>query len=387
MASEIRPAGFAENAFARTTPAPDAQGAEAAPIVEPVLTERPVLWRDRLYWLTLLLTLPAIAPFLLPGYFWGANDARHHVYFLFEFDRLVQDGIWLSRWSPDFAFGYGYPFFNIYGPLSHFIAELLLHFGGFSYTMAIEAVFIISILGCATTMYLCARDWVGRSGAVIAALVYTYLPYHLLNLYVRANLAESMALVWLPLCLWGVRRAVVAEEWRERWRWVVVLALAYGALMVTSNLVVVLFTPFLGLYMLLLAWLYAAPAGKVLGVKARLWQAVQRALAPGLGLVAGLGISAFFWIPAFLEQKYVLQRQWFDGRYDYRANFVYFSQLFDSSWGFGVSQAGADDAISLQIGVAAFLLATIGMLIAWRRAGRMKGEVVFRRSFRGAGSV
>jgi hypothetical protein len=87
------------------------------------------LWRDPLLWLALALTAFAMAPFLLPGYFWGANDARHHVYFLFEYDRLVQDGIWWPRWSPDFAFGYGYPFFNIYGPLSHFLAELLLHFG------------------------------------------------------------------------------------------------------------------------------------------------------------------------------------------------------------------------------------------------------------------
>jgi len=387
MASELRaghladetlpPAPLLKERGGLHLPSPLGEGEKAEVAAEDEVARGPALWRDRLYWLTLLLTLPAIAPFLLPGYFWGANDARHHVYFLFEFDRLVQDGIWLPRWSPDFAFGYGYPFFNIYGPLSHFIAELLLHFGGFSYTAAIEAVFVLSIVGCATTMYLCARDWVGRWGAVIAALVYTYLPYHLLNLYVRANLAESMALVWLPLCLWALRHAVVAEEWRGRARWAIALALAYGALMVTSNLVVVLFTPFLGLYLLLLAWLYAFPVGERATLGGRLWRTVQRAVIPGLGLVAGLGISAFFWVPAFLEQKYVLQRQWFDGRYDYRGNFVYFSQLFDTRWGYGVSQVGADDAISLQIGVAAFLLAAVGVLVAWRRAGRMKGEIAF----------
>ena len=81
------------------------------------------LWRDPLFWLTIGLSIFAIAPLLQPGYFWGANDARHHVYFLFEYDRVVQDGIWWPRWSPDFAFGYGYPFFNIYGPLSHFLAD------------------------------------------------------------------------------------------------------------------------------------------------------------------------------------------------------------------------------------------------------------------------
>lgn len=364
MASDLRP----------RYSAPDAEADRA---VSPVAERMPWLWRDRLFWLTLLLTIPAIAPFLLPGYFWGANDARHHVYFLFEYDRLVQDGIWLPRWSPDFAFGYGYPFFNIYGPLSHFLAELLLHFGGFSYTLAIESVFVLSIAGSATTMYLCARDWIGRQGAVLAALVYVYLPYHLLNLYVRANLAESMALVWLPLCLWGLRHAVLAGSWRRQLRWAVVLALAYGALMVTSNLVVVLFTPFLGLYLLLLAWIHAQAEDEKIALGTRLARSVQQAFIPGMGLVLGLGLSAFFWIPAFLEQKYVLQRQWFDGRYDYRGNFVFFSQLFDARWGYGVSQRGADDAISLQIGVAAFLLAAVGILVAWRRAGRSKGEIAF----------
>lgn len=343
----------------------------------PALAARPALWRDRLFWLTLLLTLPAIAPFVLPGYFWGANDARHHVYFLFEYDRLVQDGIWLPRWSPDFAFGYGYPFFNIYGPFSHFIGELLHHFGRLGFTTSIEAVFVLSIVGSAVAMYLCARDWIGRAPAVVAALLYVYLPYHLLNLYVRANLAESMAFVWLPLCLWGVRRALLANEWRGRVRWALVTAVAYGGLMVTSNLVVVLFTPFLGLYLLLLAWVHAAPSDVTLHFGAHLWAAIRRAIAPILGLAAGLGLSAFFWIPAFLEQKYVLQRQWFAGRYDFRGNFVYFRQLFDTHWGFGVSVPGADDAISLQIGLAALVLAFVGILATWRRAGRLRWEIAF----------
>src|SRR6476620_11037693 len=106
-----------------------------------------VWWRDGLFWLTLALSWFAVAPFALPGYFWGANDARHHVYFLFEYNRLVQDGIWWPRWSPDFAFVFGYPFFNIYAPLSHFLAELLLHFLGFNDTATTESIFGLSVVG------------------------------------------------------------------------------------------------------------------------------------------------------------------------------------------------------------------------------------------------
>ena len=344
----------------------------------------PPLWRDGLFWLTLGLTVFALAPFLLPGYFWSANDARHHVYFLFEYDRLVQDGIWWPRWSPDFAFGYGYPFFNIYGPLSHFLAELLLRFGGFGYTAAVEAVFGLSIVGSAAAMYLFVRDWAGRQAAVVGALVYTYLPYHLLNLYVRANLAESMAFVWLPLCLWAVRGAAL----KRNYRWVVAVALSYAGLMLTSNLVIVLFTPLLGAYLLLVSGLYAAPdesarqGGEQVETRAAarlrfvgLW--VRRALWPGVGVLLGLGLSAVFWLPAFLEQKYVRVDQWFAGRYDFRDDFVYLSQLFSPRWGFGVSRPGPDDPISFQIGAAAFVLAVLGTLPAWKRLGQRRWEALF----------
>ena len=343
----------------------------------PVLKETAAspLWRDSLFWLTLALTVFAIAPFMLPGYFWGANDARHHVYFLFEFDRVVQDGIWWPRWSPDFAFGYGYPFFNIYGPFSHFVAELLLHFLHFSYTGAIETVFGLSILGSAAAMYAYVRSWLGRPAGVIAALAYVYMPYHLLNLYVRANLAESMAFVWLPLCLWTVRQAIV----RPAYRWVVGAAISYAGLMLTSNLVAVLFTPLLGLYLLVLVCIETAlkNANTVrLSVALHVWLWVRSAFVPGLGLVAGFALSTIFWLPALLEYKYVRVDQWFNLRYDFHGHFVYFFQLFSPRWGFGTSIIGPNDPIGFQVGAIPLLFAMLGVMLTWKNAGRLRWEIV-----------
>jgi hypothetical protein len=329
--------------------------------VEPL----PPLWRDSLFWFTLALTIFAVAPFMLPGYFWGANDARHHVYFLFQYDRLVQDGVWWPRWSPDFAFGYGYPFFNIYGPFSHFLAQLLLHFLDFSHTGAIKTIFGLSIVGSAATMYAFVRSWGGRQAAVLAALVYVYMPYHLLNLYVRANLAESMAFVWLPLCLWTAREAVL----RPAYRWVVGLAVGYAGLIVTSNLVWVLFTPWLGLYLAALMSIYSRPLTAFQSCWANLLGGWARtAAAPALGIVAGLGLAAIFWIPMLLEQQYVRVDQWFEGRYSYRGHFVYFFQLFSPRWGFGISEVGPDDTMGFQIGAAPLTLAVLGALAAWQIA-------------------
>ena len=90
--------------------------------------------------LVILFSLFTIGPLLQPGYFWDAHDARHTVYFLLEFDQGIQDGILYPRWQPDFAFGYGYPFFNIYGPLSTYAAELF-HLLGLSFTGAVKVLF------------------------------------------------------------------------------------------------------------------------------------------------------------------------------------------------------------------------------------------------------
>jgi len=35
--------------------------------------------RSASFWTAMLLTIFAIAPFLKPGYFWAAHDARHDV--------------------------------------------------------------------------------------------------------------------------------------------------------------------------------------------------------------------------------------------------------------------------------------------------------------------
>jgi hypothetical protein len=333
--------------------------------------------RDSFLWLTLALTIFAVAPFAKPGYFWGANDARHHVYFLFEFDRLWQDGVWWPRWSPDFAFGYGYPFFNIYGPFSHFLAEILHYFGKLDLVAAVEIVFGLSIVASAGAMYGYVRGLAGRAAGLLAAVAYTYAPYHLMVLYVRANLAESMAFLWLPLCLWSFGECV-----RRPSRWTVISgAVAYAGLILTSNLVWVLFTPALMLYILaLLLWQEAGWQLSIGGL-------IRRGLIPLAGAVTGLGLSAIFWLPMLLERQYVRVDQWFDGRYNFRDDFVHFFQFFSPRWDFGVSLPGPNDTLSFQIGPVLLLFALLGGLAAWRRRGLRPEVTVFAISGLGAAAL
>lgn len=309
-------------------------------------------YRSPSFWITLLLAVFAVAPLLRPGYFWGAHDARHNVFFVLQYNLTWDEGILFPRWSPDWAFGYGYPFFNIYAPGATFLATLLYRLLPLSYEAAVEGLFILSILLSAGSMWFFAREVWDEEAALVAGVAWVYVPYHLVDIYVRAAMAESLALAVLPLALWGARRAVLQPTPGA----VALAALGYAAVHLSSNLVALLFSPVLAAYIAVVA-LHRVPAR--VPRRARLVAWLRALVAPGLGLGLGLALAAFFVLPALTEARYVNQEQWFGGYYDFHDHFVYFAQLFDPRWGFGISVPGPDDALSYQLGLAFLVLAVL----------------------------
>lgn len=328
--------------------------------------------------LILFCGLVVISPLLRPGYFWGAHDARHAVYFIFEYDKAVQEGIWLPAWGPDWAFGYGYPFWIVYGPLATFAGELMHHFLRLGFEDSVKTVLALSILGSGLAMYGFVRSWLGRNAGLVAAVAYMSIPYHLVDTYVRAAVAESVALAFLPLALWAFRAATL----RPRPTSIIAAAFAYAAIMWTSNLVALIFTPALAAYVLaLLIWTVMDARRRTAEPFRPLHLALRRGWPSLLGVALGLGLSAAFFVPALIEQRYINQTQWFGKYYDPFQHFVYFFQLFDPSWGFGISHPGPNDAaqggMSFQLGAAATLLSLIAVVLARRRPADQRREIWF----------
>ena len=336
-----------------------------------------------------VLALVAMAPLFHPGYFWGAHDARHDVYFMFEYDKAVQEGNWFPSWGPDWAFGYGYPFWIIYAPLTVIAGEVLHHFGGFGWETCVKAVMALSIVISGLGMYGFVRSWLGHNAALVAAAAYIFFPYHLVDIYVRAALPESVAIALFPLVLWAFRAVVL----RPRPVNIITAAVLYAVLMWTHNLSMLIFTPGLAVYIcVLLLWeRRSVPGGRRgsthadgvsqpdAGTDARspkaLVEAVRAAWAPALAAALGLALSAGFWVPALLESRFVNQEQWFGQYYNPFQHFVYFHELFNPAWGYGISLPGPDNpaqgSLSYQLGAAPLLLAVIGLITA-RRLGRLR---------------
>ncbi len=323
--------------------------------------------------LLVLFSLFAIGPLLGPGYFWGAHDGRINVYFLFEFDRVIQDGILYPRWLPDFTFGYGYPFFNIYGPGAFYIGEAF-HLIGFDLVTATKIVFGLAIVTSGITMFGFVRRLTGSSqAAFISGLLYIYLPYHVLDLYVRAALEESVALVFLPLAFWGLYETAL----RPRRMSIVGAALAYAAMLLSHSVTTILSTPVLALWVLSLMIGEVRKRPVAMTPKLALSSLIKSGLAPLASILLGVGLASISFIPAVFEYQFVRQDQWFGNYYSFTNHFIYLHQLFSPLWGFGISGPGPRDGMSFQLGVMPVLLLCLSSIAIARNSRGLRQHWLF----------
>ncbi len=325
----------------------------------------PILRRfDRNMLIILAISLFAWAPLLTPAYFFQAHDAQHSVFYLVEFDQTLRDGYLWPRWSPDFAFGYGYPLFNIYSPLAIYAAEIL-HLLGLSLVAAVKTMYALATVGAGLAMYLFVGRLLGRNAGLLAAVVYIVVPYHLVEIFVRSAYPEFVALALLPLALWAFTELIAAPSIRR----VALAGSVYGVLALTHHTSFFTFTPFLAVYVLYLLIRTWRVEGKGYALRAGL-----HALAGGL---LGLALSAIYLVPMLTELRYVKTEQWTAYNYSYVQHFVYFFQLLSPDWGYGYSGPGPNDGMSFQLGAVTLVLVVFGGWSALSHRFPHRGTVLF----------
>jgi hypothetical protein len=230
---------------------------------------------------------------------------------------LWEQGILFSRWSPDLAFGYGYPLFNYYAPLSYYLAQLL-HLAGLALPVAFVATFVLIFLGAALGAFLWTRELVGATAAIVSAAAYALSPYVMINLLHRGALAESLALALMPLTLWIAYRAVIYRQRRYR----LAAVLLFAALILTHNISALIFAPVLAGYILLLNFSRSSleeqdHPSRASAIRSDLWL-----------LLLAVGLTAWYWLPALAEQNLVQISQTFGpDDFRYENNFLALGEL------------------------------------------------------------
>ncbi|RMD52342.1 MAG: hypothetical protein D6835_02065, partial [Candidatus Thermofonsia bacterium] len=270
--------------------------------------------RLRRLWPTLLVTLLGL-PLVTPLLKWTAvpctHDGHLHYHRVAAMKYAWEQGLHFTRWLPDLAFGYGYPFF-VYREPAPLYAVLLPHLLGLPLPAASNLFYALTILACGWFMYLWVRDILGEKAALVSAVAYMAAPYVLIDALVRGNSPESLAMPLFPLLLWAGRRWML----NGRLRSFLITTFGIALLAFSHNISLLIFTPTLLVYLLAISL-----------HQRQKWQTTAGRIILVFGL--GLGITAFYTGGALLEMGEVtLQQSTTTRNNDFHYNFATAAEIF-----------------------------------------------------------
>lgn len=330
------------------------------------------------------LSLLALTPLSAPGYFYNAHDGRHSVFYLQMFDASLRSGALWPRWAMHHIQGYGYPTFIIQAPLGFYVGELFALLGA-GITLAAKLTWVTGFLAGAWGIYRLLLYWLqdaeaqadglpatrfgngldpARLAAVVAGLLYVFIPYHLVDIYVRAALNDTLLLAWFPWVFLAFDRLIVrggAPRWPRR---LAVATLLLGGTLLTHTFALISFAPLVVSFVCFLL-IYC-----IRHLSARPDAVAGRIGLGGFAGVAALLLTLVFLLPLLWEgQRYLDQQVYVTNTYDFRRHFVQLGQYFSPFWGFGYSDdpVGGNDGMSFQVGLLPLLLSFVALLLPWRQ--------------------
>jgi len=304
------------------------------------------------YWSLLLLvvfTYWTVKPLFAPGYFSMHDDTQ--VARVIVMGRALRNGQFPVRWVSDLGYGYGYPLYNFYGPLPYYV-------GGGLYAAGVDAVVATKIMMGAGMvlsvffMYALVQFLFGRMPGILAGVLYAYAPYHAVELYVRGAVGELWAYALLPLLFFGLFLGANAARKRDA-AWIGGVALA--GIILSHTITGYVTVAFYGIGLVL----YTA----YLLINKRFHSSLITYYASLL--LIGLGLSAFFWLPAIVEMGYTNVTGQIGVTANFRDHFVCIPQLWNSLWGYGGSVPGCIDGMSFKIGKLHIMLAILGAVFGF----------------------
>ena len=264
-------------------------------------------------WHLLLVTflgLPLVLPLMRLTAVPCTHDGHLHFHRIAALRYAWENGLFFSRWLPDLAFGYGYPFFVYREPMPLY-AVLGPHLLGIPLPAASNLFYAVTILASGWFMFLWVKDVSGSRAGIVSGVAYMAAPYILLDALVRGNAPESLALPLFPLLLWIGRRWIIKGSLASFLTGVFSLAF----LSLSHNISVLLFTPVLFLYLAAVGWQHK------LG-----WKLLLLRLLLLFGL--GLGMTLFYSGGALLEMDQVTLSQSISTRNnDFHYNFASWSEI------------------------------------------------------------
>jgi len=281
------------------------------------------------------------------------TDAEMHVYRAAEIASSIRQGELYPRWAADFYYGYGYPVFDFYSPLTYHIAAYYGLLTGLGPVAGTKFVLVLAGYLGAVGMYLFGRDRWGALSGVVSAAAFAFAPYVLfIDPQARGDTPQAFATSLAPLLFWTFDRLRRTGSPRH----LALSGLALAALILSHPLMALV------VYALLLAFLAWEVLISPLVPQTYLGKESRRyvpQLATAVGL--GLGLAAFYWLPAGLDRNAVqLHNVAGPGYFDFHNYFVSLPELFSPSLLFDLG--ATQPRFLFNVGWMQWVLATLGAL-------------------------
>ncbi len=244
------------------------------------------------------------------------HDGQDHVARIANFYQNLQDGILVPRWAANLNWGYGHPILMFLYPLPSYMASLF-HALGFSLVDSLKIIFGVSFILSGLTMYLWLRSFLSLPAAFVGSLLYTFAPYRFVDLYIRGAIGEHVAFIFPPLVLYFLYRL----SKKQTYGYWLGGSLSLAGLILAHNAISLMFLPIILLYS---AYLLCRLKKKKSFIRTIVFV-----------LLFGFGLSAFFWMPAFMEGKFTLRDIVTKG--EALSRFVPVKDLIYGSWSYGIT--------------------------------------------------
>lgn len=271
------------------------------------LSKRPAVHLVAIAGVGIVLTLPV----LIFGVPFFSDDGATHAIWYTHFSEQLWSGDFYPRWLMNMNSGLGSPVFFYYPPVPFFLTSLLrpLFANDSQGWHQVGVSCSIAIIASGFAAYLWLKDIGDHFSAIVAAVLFMAMPYHLGDVYVRGSLSELWAFVWMPLILFFTNRIVNGRRLAGAG-----LALSYALLVMTHLPTTLIFS-----IVPLTYSLFIAPK------KTRI-KATAITLA---SMLIGIGLSAVYLVPALLTQENVSINRMTTGYFSFE-NWFLFSKW--SAW-------------------------------------------------------
>jgi len=239
-------------------------------------------WNPRVFAAIGGAALLGILPLLIKGNV-AAHDLQFHLSSWAEVAQQWRHGTAWPRWAAGANYGFGEPRFIFYPPLSWLLGGLLALWFPVHALPALFSFVAFFAAGCG--MFALTRKYLSERLAIAAATCYALNPYHLITVYWDFRVAEMLASAAFPVAI------LYALECSEKdWRKALPLSLAVAGVWLANAPAAVMLIYTLALLLCVLAFVSRSVSPLLYGVG---------------GILIGLGLAAFYIIPAAFEQSWV----------------------------------------------------------------------------------